>query len=160
MAENEEGFSVAGESLGRIGRVVREVETNQGLDPKRPRLSRVPARIVEGVLLEDLAGTTDPNVPNFARFQLKSATMPDMGWSDENSPSIIPVWNRTPNAYLATDVLMAIELYPNKWYIVAGAAGGIRLYHGIVLEQCSEACSTYSVQLVHRYVTAECEDCY
>lgn len=158
MAE-EEGFSVAGESLARIGRVVREAETNQGLDPKRPRLARTPLRMVEGVLLEDLAATDDPNVPTFARFQIKSATMPDMGWSDENAPSIIPVWNRTPNDFIATEVLMAIELYTNKWYIVSGG-GGIKLYHGVVLEQCSEACSTYLVQLVHRRLTADCEDCY
>lgn len=43
---------------------------------------------------------------------------------------------------------------------VWSALGGIRLYHGIVLSQCSETCSTYQVQLVHRYLTAECEECY
>jgi hypothetical protein len=36
---------------------------------------------------------------------------------------------------------------------------GIELYHAVVLEQCSEPCSTYRVQLVHRYLTSECETC-
>ena len=49
---------------------------------------------------------------------------------------------------------------PNALVGRFAGGGGIKLYHGIVVEQCSNVCSTYKVQLVHRYVTAECKDCY
>jgi len=54
--------------------------------------------------------------------------------------------------------MMNEQPHRGRWQ--KGGGGGIKLYHGIITRQCSETCSTYEVQLVHRYVTAECDDCY
>jgi hypothetical protein len=83
--------------------------------------------MVEGVFLEDLPGTDDPNDPSYARFQIKTSRRTNSGWADENAPSIIPVWNRSPNSATEGDFAFAQELYPDKWFWVSGggaSAGG------------------------------------
>lgn len=124
MADDNTGYSVSGESLKRIGRVVRAVETNQPIPLEEKRRSRFNGRMVEGVFLEDLPGTDDPDDPAYARFQIKTSLVGTTGWANQNSPSIIPVWNRSPSSAAEGDFGFAAELYPNKWFWVAGGGGG------------------------------------
>lgn len=35
--------------------------------------------------------------------------------------------------------------------------GSVELFHGVILEQCNAACSTYRVQRVHRYLRTTCD---
>jgi hypothetical protein len=39
-----------------------------------------------------------------------------------------------------------------------GGGGQIELCHGLIIEQCNSACSTYRVQRVHRYLRPVCDD--
>jgi len=156
MADNEEGFSVQGESLARIGRVVREVETNSGIGPPEQRRKRGLRTVLEGVFTEDLAACADPNVPTTAKFQIKTLVKADNSWANEDSPSIVPVLNRTSNEWFAGEIATIEELYPDK-YFVRNGAGGIELCHGIIIEQCNAGCSTYRVQKVRRFLKTECD---
>ena len=127
MADDKTGYSVSGESLKRIGRAVRAVETNQPIPFEEKRRSGFNGPMVEGVFLEDLPGTSDPNTPSYARFQIQTALQGLDGWAKENSPSIIPVWNRSPSSASEGDFGFAKELYPNKWYWVSGGSGGSQI---------------------------------
>lgn len=42
---------------------------------------------------------------------------------------------------------------------VQSTGRGIELVHGVIIEECNSACSTYRVQRVHRYLKTTCEDC-
>lgn len=132
MADFEESYLVKGSALARIGRVTREVETNLGLKPPEHRRKRIPAKILEGVFLERLLGTSDPNSPTTAQFQIKTAVRATNGWEDEDSPSIIPVLNRTTNEYLEGFPATVIEIYANKYFVIGGGGGSVNLIHGIV----------------------------
>lgn len=140
MAENEEGYSVLGESLARIGRVVREVETNSGIGPPEHRRKRGQRSILEGVFTEDLAACDDPNVPTTAKFQIKTLVKATNGWNDEDSPSIVPVLNRTGQSWSEGDVATIEELYPDKYFVRAGGGGGgQRIWFTIVSVECVSA---------------------
>jgi hypothetical protein len=58
---------------------------------------------------------------------------------------------------LHCDVFYVIFNQDSKRWEVLEGGGSIQLSHGIILEQCSLACSTYRVQRVHRYLTPECD---
>lgn len=110
------------ESSRRIANATRFVEANQKLpgapyDPNR----RHTVRIVEGYLLGPLGSTTDPNVPESAEFQVKETLMDD-GWGIPSvGESVIKVLNRTADEFAADDSpMMAAELYPSKWFLLAG----------------------------------------
>jgi hypothetical protein len=136
MADDKTGYSVSGESLKRIGRAVRAVETNQPIPFEEKRRSGFNGPMVEGVFLEDLPGTSDPNTPSYARFQIQTALQGLDGWAKENSPSIIPVWNRSPSSASEGDFGFAKELYPNKWYWVAGGTGASTIRFAIREADC------------------------
>lgn len=155
MADNEDGFLVQGESLGRIGRVTREVETNRGIAPPEQRRKRGLRSILEGVFTENLLACSDPNVPTTAKFQIKTLVKADNSWSNEDSPSIIPVLNRTASSWTAGENATVEELYPNKYFV--RAVGKVELCHGVILAQCNPNCSTYRVQRVHRFLRPECD---
>ena len=139
MADNEDGYSVTGESLARIGRVVREFETNSGIGPPEQRRSRARQRIVEGKLLENLKGTDDPDVPTTARFQIMATKQNSDGWVEDDSPSIVPLLNRTHASWVENDVLSAVELYPNKWFVATPDTGRLQ---GILSEDLYAAVNT------------------
>lgn len=124
MNENDK-YAPTGKTMRRIGDTVRFVETGgklpTGSMKKRHRL--IPHE--EGVLLDDLLGTDDPNVPTTARFQIKSPHATGNGWSDDVSPSIVTVLNRTPVSFSALTPGFAKELHTDKWYFyTTGAADG------------------------------------
>ena len=75
-----------------------------------------------------------------------------------SSQGLIEITNRNLN-YSASigDVLLIIR-NGSEWSPVA-SGGGVQLYHGIVTQICDENCQTYKVRRVHRYLTADCEDC-
>jgi hypothetical protein len=127
MAEpnDGQGFSVGRKSLIRIGNSVRETETGM----KIPGELRGPNRrravpIVEGILLDDLDATDDPNVPTSARFQIKTAIQGSDSWANEPAPSIVKVLNRTANSWSAETVGLAKEIHQDKWYFTASGSGG------------------------------------
>jgi len=125
MADDKQSFLIGRKSFVRIANATREVETARGLPnelrgPNRRRI--VP--IVEGILLEDLDGTDDPNVPTSANFQIKTAIQVGNGWANEPAPSIVKAYNRTPNSYSAETAGFAKELYQDKWYFYVGGGGG------------------------------------
>jgi hypothetical protein len=43
-----------------------------------------------------------------------------------------------------------------RWEVLEGG-GGVELSHGLIIEQCNSACSTYRVQRVHRYLKPVCD---
>jgi hypothetical protein len=43
-----------------------------------------------------------------------------------------------------------------RWQFHGG--GAVELCHGLIIEQCNSACSTYRVQRVHRYLRPVCDD--
>lgn len=121
---NNNAMLVGRKSFVRIANATREVETARGI----PREVRGPNRrrivsIVEGVLLEDLDGTDDPNVPTSARFQIKTAIQGADGWANETAPSIVKAMNRTANVWPAETPGFAYELYQDKWYFSVGGGG-------------------------------------
>lgn len=124
MAEDKTGYTVDLDSFKRIGRVVREVETNMGLPPRTYRRARFIGPTVEGIMLEDLAGTADPNAPTKARFQIKSALHGNDEWVNEPAPSILTLWNRTTATASVDQPVFAVEMYPDRWYLLSGAGGG------------------------------------
>lgn len=121
---DKDKYAPTGETMKRIANTVRYVETGgklpEGGLKKRHRL--IPHE--EGVLLEDLPGTADPNVPTRARFQIKSPHRNDNGWSDDVAPSIVTVMNRTPTDFEAGTVGFAKELQTDKWYFYTNSGGG------------------------------------
>jgi hypothetical protein len=138
MADNEEGFSVQGESLARIGRVVREVETNSGIGPPEQRRKRGRRSILEGVFTEDLAACADPNVPTTAKFQIKTLVKADNSWANEDSPSIVPVLNRTSSSWSEGDVATIDELYLDKYFV----RGNIERLQAVLMEDLYAAVNT------------------
>lgn len=146
MADFEESYLVKGTALARIGRVTREVETNGALPAVEHRRKRVPATILEGVFLQKLLATADPNAPTTAKFQIKTLVKATNGWKNEDSPSIVPVLNRTRNEYAVGALATVIELYPNKYFVVSGGSdGAINLLKGIVVYQ--HGCGYYDIEV-------------
>ena len=139
MNENDK-YAPTGKTMRRIADTVRFVETGGKLPDgglkKRHRL--IPHE--EGVLLEDLLGTDDPNVPTTARFQIKSAHHVGNGWSNDVSPSIVTVLNRTPSSFSAQTPGFAKELATDRWYFyTTGAVGGFhKIWFTIVAVLCPE----------------------
>ena len=86
MAADPTGYSLDINSLKRIGRAVREVETNQKLPPTTNRRSRFNGPMVEGIMLENLDGTNDPKVPTKARMQIKTGLQANDEWADDPQP--------------------------------------------------------------------------
>lgn len=127
MAEDKTGYTADLDSFKRIGRAVREVETNLQLPATTLRRASFVQQMVEGVFLEDMLSTIDPNTPSGARFQIQTALHGLDGWAKLNSPSIIPVWNRTTNCASEGDVGFAKEMYPNKWYWVSGGSRNLQV---------------------------------
>jgi hypothetical protein len=57
------------------------------------------------------------------------------------------------------DVVSVLPLKDGYFLAIAAEGGGVQLYHGIIVQVCDENCSTYKVRRVHRYLTADCQDC-
>ncbi len=154
---DKDKYAPTGETMKRIAATVRHVETGGALPAgglkKRHRL----VAHVEGVLLQDLAGTDDPNSPATATFQIKSPHRVGNGWSNDVSPSIITVLNRSPSSFGAGTTGFATEISTDKWYFHSPGGAGVQLFHGVILEQCNANCSTYRVQRVHRYLRPDCD---
>ena len=123
MAADPTGYSLDINSLKRIGRAVREVETNQKLPPTTNRRSRFNGPMVEGIMLENLDGTNDTKVPTKARMQIKTGLQANDEWADDPQPSILTIWNRTTTAVSIDQVVFAKELYPDRWHLIVGGGG-------------------------------------
>lgn len=137
MAEDKTGYTADLESFKRIGRVVREVETNMGLPPRTYRRARFIGPIVEGEMLTNIDSTRDPNAPTRGMFQIKSSLHGSVEWRDEPQPSKLNLWNRTTASARAGDVVFAQELYPDRWFLMPrGGGGGERIWFTIVSVEC------------------------
>jgi hypothetical protein len=125
VAKDKEGVLVGRSSFKRVADVTREVETARGLpgELRGPNRRRAVPQ-VEGYLLDDLAGTDDPNVPTSARFQIMTPLQGVDGWALEPSPSIVRVINRSPASWSAPAMGFAAELQQDKWYFSSPASGG------------------------------------
>jgi hypothetical protein len=65
----------------------------------------------------------------------------------------------TSDSKLTCDVFYVMfNLDSKRWEVLSGG-GGIELFHGVILSKCNEACSTYKVQRIHRYLDPGCPDC-
>ena len=130
--------------MRRIADTVRFVETGgklpEGGLKKRHRL--IPHE--EGILLDDLGGTDDPNVPTTARFQIKSTHHVGNGWSDDVSPSIVTVLNRSEASFESGTPGFATELQTDKWYFHSLGGGG-GSHWGLVVE--SLGCGMYTIEI-------------
>lgn len=120
-----QGYGFDLNSTKRIGRVVREVETNQQLPPTTNRRSRFNGPMVEGIMLENLDGTDDPNVPTKARMQIKTGLQANDEWKDDPQPSILTIWNRTTTSVSIDQVVFAKEVYPDRWHLIVGGGSGV-----------------------------------
>lgn len=64
----------------------------------------------------------------------------------------------TSSSKVVCDVFhVAFNSDSKRWEVIAGGEGGVQLFHGVILEQCNAACSTYRVQRVHRYLRPTCD---
>lgn len=151
-------YAPTGETMRRIGNTVRYVETGGKLPDgglkKRHRL--IPHE--EGILLDDLEGTDDPNVPTSARFQIKSPHKTGDGWSNETEPSIVKVLNRTPASFTAETPGFAKELRTDKWYFytLGGGGGGDRIWFEISSVICNEDL-TKTLNVTATHYTGGCD---
>jgi hypothetical protein len=141
---DKDKYAPTGETMKRIANTVRYVETGSALPDgglkKRHRL--IPHE--EGILLDDLDGTDDPNVPTTARFQIKLPHRTGNGWSDDVAPSIIKAMNRTPASFLAETPGFVVELQTDKWYFFTNG-GSSAFSDGKV--HAVHACGWYTVEL-------------
>jgi len=66
------------------------------------------------------------------------------------------VWNdfvRTRDTVDAQRTITGVPQSPRP------VAGGIQLFHAVIIEACNSSCSTYRVQRVHRYLRDLCAEC-
>jgi hypothetical protein len=114
------------------------------------------------ILLEDLAPATNPltgytqaeaNIifyaPNVSSLDMTEITNPDKK---------IVVTNRSISSSATAGDAILVRWINREW-APSISAGGVKLFHGIIVSPCDPVCSTYRVQRIHRYLTAECDDC-
>ncbi len=119
--ETQRAFSLRGDAVLRTGNAVRAFEAG-----KVPLESRGPNRrdtqtVYEVVLLEDLLGTDDPDVPTSARARIKVPSVGSNALVNDVAPNEITVLNRSAVDWYFGAVGVATEIYPDKFFFGAPA---------------------------------------
>lgn len=109
----DRAYPILGKSLMQIGDFMRGYDVNR---PKqdRDKYRRYVPRVIEGVLLEDLASAPSLDEPQKAQFQAKWLIN---GTDNLSNDGEYEVWSRARYAsFKAGDYGWAYELYPNVFY--------------------------------------------
>ena len=113
------------------------------------------------ILLEDLAAATDPltgYTQAEANIMFYAPNVNSLDMTEITDPSRkIVVTNRSISGSASVGDAILVRWINREW--APSLSGGVKLFHGIIVSPCDPVCSTYRVQRVHRYLTAECDDC-
>mgnify|MGYP003634999481 CR=1 FL=1 len=128
----EDLFGFTAPDVTRIENVVNFVEKNPQTGLPIDDVREVPLRRLQIVLKEELAGTSDYNVPTSARATVKVGL--DAVEALGNKDPDITVWNRFSASYAVGTFLHVVEVdEDDRWYAVSTGGSGNQTIKFVIL---------------------------
>lgn len=150
------GFNFDKPGAQRIVDATRHIEQRMGIDHRKDGPREAVLRRVQCVLVGDLDGTDDYNVPVKGRAKIKVGLDGSDATGDGEE---FEVWNRFSTSYADGQFAHAVEVDDDdKWYLESGGGAAPVLSWGIVEKQCNDLCKTYIVRRVTRTLKKACDD--